>query len=255
MAGRHLSPASFSRLASEVEQTMFAWLITGTPGKEYERRIIDAAHALREIKAADSDTFAAFLQKHLVAERASLSREFDLALKGLSTHNVRAFRLRYLLAKLTQHVDLAAYGPSDSRNRLADYTTGGNDIEHILPNKGHVLALAEFGHRAEDQELIQSLGNLLLIEKSINRAISNGEYTGKVVAYRQSKFLLTKCQADTASAEVGLADRITTTVQSLECWPEWNESAVIKRQAFLTKLAQDVFDVPPPASRSEIEAA
>ena len=35
------------RLCDEIERTMFVWLITITPGKEYERRIVDAAHALR----------------------------------------------------------------------------------------------------------------------------------------------------------------------------------------------------------------
>lgn len=255
MAGRHLSSVQFSRLADEVEKTMFAWLITGTPGKEYERRIIEAAHVLREIAASDGEAFEAFLNAHLIAERAALSKAFDLALKGLNTRNVRAFRLRYLLAKLTQHIDLTAYGPSESRSRLADYTAGGNDIEHILADRAEPEARDEFGDRADDQEVIQSLGNLLLIEKSINRAISNGRYSGKVTAYAQSKFLLTKCQADTVTPQVGVADKITATVQSLKCWPDWNADAVEDRQAFLTGLAQQVFNVPPPASRSEAGTA
>ncbi|MGA0546965.1 DUF262 domain-containing protein [Brevundimonas sp. VNH65] len=255
MAGRHLSSSQFTRLADEVEKTMFAWLITGTPGKEYERRIIEAAHVLRGIKASDGDTFEMFLNTHLTAERVGLSKAFDLALMGLSTRNVRAFRLRYLLAKLTQHIDLTAYGPSESRSRLADYTAGGNDIEHILADKAEVEAREEFGDHADDQEVIQSLGNLLLIEKSINRAISNGRYSGKITAYGQSKFLLTKCQADTVTPQVGVADKITATVQSLKCWPEWNVGAVEERQAFLTSLAQTVFDVPAPPAKAVAEPA
>lgn len=255
MAARHLSSAQFSRLAGEVEKTMFAWLITGTPGKEYERRIIEAAHVLREIKASDGEAFEAFLGKHLASERAGLSKAFDQALKGLSTRNVRAFRLRYLLAKLTQHIDLSAYGTSESRSRLADYTAGGNDIEHILADKAEPEAREEFGDHAHDQEVIQSLGNLLLIEKSINRAISNGRYSGKITAYGQSKFLLTKCQADTVTPQVGVADKITATVQSLKCWPEWNAGAVEDRQAFLTSLAQTVFDVPAPSTKAVAEPA
>jgi len=246
MAGRHLSSGQFSRLANELEKTMFTWLITGTPGKEYERRIIEAAHVLRDIKPADSEALEIFLQKHLVAERAGLSKEFDLALMGLSTRNVRAFRLRYLLAKLTQHIDLAAYGPSESRSRLADYTDGGNDVEHILADKADDKARAEFGDKADSQELIQSLGNLLLIEKSINRSISNVCYSDKVGPYSKSKFLLTKCQADTTSEEIGVADKITATVQRLKCWPQWNKTAVAERQAFITTLAQEVFEVPAP---------
>lgn len=255
MAGRHLSSAQFSRLADEVEKTMFAWLITGTPGKEYERRIIEAAHVLREIKASDGEAFEAFLAKHLVGERAGLSKAFDLALKSLSTRNVRAFRLRYLLAKLTQHIDLTAYGASESRSRLADYTAGGNDIEHILADKAEPEAREEFGDRADDQEVIQSLGNLLLIEKSINRAISNGRYSGKITAYAQSKFLLTKCQADNLTPQIGVADKITATAQSLKCWPEWSAGAVEDRQVFLTELAQAVFDVPALPAKVAVEPA
>lgn len=241
LAGRHLSPANFSRLADEIEKTMFVWLITGTSGKEYERRIVDAAHRLRDMT---DDKVDAFIAAAFVKERAGLDREFDHALLTLRTRNVRQFRLRYLLAKATQYVDLLAYGPSDSRNRLADYTSGGNDIEHILPNNGHADAVSEFGEGAADQDIIQSLGNLLLIEKSINRSISNGRYSDKIGAYTQSKFLLTRCHASTEAREVGSDDKITRAVQGLECWPEWNAAAVAERQRFLTRLARRVWDVP-----------
>ena len=244
MAGRGLPPVQFTRLADEIEKTMFVWLITGTPGKEYERRIIDAAHKLRDVPAGEFD---AFVEAHLVKERRELAKDFERALLSLGTRDVRAFRLRYLLAKLTQHVDLEAYGPSESRSRLNDYAAGGNDIEHILADRADLEAVEEFGSRADDQDLIQSLGNLLLIEKSINRSISNGRYSSKVEAYRQSKFLLTKCQADTGSAEIGAGDRITMTVKRLKSWPTWQAEAVAERQAFLTKLAQEVWDVPAPA--------
>lgn len=245
LAARHLSPANFSKLADEIEKTMFVWLITGTPGKEYERRIVEAAHRLRD---ATDDQVDAFIASVFARERAGLDREFEHALLTLSTRNVRQFRMRYLLAKTTQYVDLLAYGPSESRNRLADYTAGGNDIEHILPDNGHADAIAEFGEDGTDQDIIQSLGNLLLIEKSINRSISNGRYSDKIKAYAQSKFLLTRCQASTEAREVGLADKITRTAQELECWSEWNAAAVAERQRFLTRLARRVWDVPSQAA-------
>jgi hypothetical protein len=245
LSGRHLSASNFSRLADEIEKTMFVWLITGTPGKEYERRIIEAAHRLRDVT---DDQVADFIDDVFAKERAGLDREFEHALLTLSTRNVRQFRMRYLLAKVTQYVDLQAYGPSDSRNRLSDYTAGGNDIEHILPDKGHADAIAEFGEGGDDQYIIQSMGNLLLIEKSINRSISNGCYSGKASAYVQSKFLLTRCQASTEAQEVGSADKITKAVQGLECWPNWNAAAVAARQKFLTGLARRVWDVPSSAA-------
>ena len=246
MAGRRLSAPNFSRLANEIEKTMFAWLITGTPGKEYERRIVEAAHRLNHIGDAD---FVAFVEGYLVKERTSLAADFHRVLVQLDARRLRAFRLRYLLAKLTQHVDFEAYGESESRNRLADYTAGGNDIEHILPDRGLPSAMEEFGAGADSQDNIQRLGNLMLIELSINRAIQNQPYSVKKLSYLQSKFLLAKCQADTAGQQVGVADRITRTVQSLECWPEWNANSVRVRQQFLARLAHRVWDV-----RSEVGA-
>jgi hypothetical protein len=241
LSGRHLTTANFSRLADEIEKTMFVWLITGTPGKEYERRIIEAAHRLRDVS---DDQLDAFIRDAFLKERAALEREFEHALLTLSTRNVRKFRMRYLLAKVTQYVDLQAYGPSDSRNRLSDYTGGGNDIEHILPDNGDAETVAEFGERGHDQDLIQSLGNLLLIELSINRSIQAGRYSIKSEKYTRSKFLLTKCQPGTANEEIGVGDKITRTVQELEGWDDWNAEAIPARQKFLTRLARRVWDVP-----------
>ena len=202
---------------------MLVWLIAGTSGKEYERRIVDAAHRLRDTA---SDTFDGLVAQFLAGERASQSKDFRRNLLLLSAHDIKHFRLRYLLAKITQYVEYSGLRDRKSRLRLADYTAGGNDIEHILPDNGHADAIAEFGDGAGDQALIQSLGNLLLIEKSINRSISNGRYSGKIAAYNQSKFLLTKCQAGAQQTQVvGVADKITKTVQSLKSWPTWSKDA------------------------------
>ncbi|WP_245408474.1 DUF262 domain-containing protein [Zhengella mangrovi] len=242
LAGRHLGPDEFSRLAEEVEKTLFVWLITGTAGKEYERRIVEAAHRLRELPQGKLDDF---LAETFVAERRGLHKDFEQVMQTLRSYDTRQFRLRYLIAKITQHVDLLAYGPSEARCNLAEYTAGGNDIEHILPDRGDAEAVEEFGDGGTDQEIIQSLGNLLLIEKSINRAISNKSYSKKVAAYSQSKFLLTKCQYSRLGTEIGLADKITKTVQSLENYAEWNAENVKARQDFLATLSTRVWCTSP----------
>ncbi len=241
LAGRHLGPAQFARLAVEIEKTMFVWLITGTSAKEYERKIVEAARKLRLVK---SESFDAFVVDFFANERVELAQIFDRVMKALQTSQVRQFRLRYLIAKITQLIDIQAYGPSESRDRLADYMAGGNDIEHILADKADEAAVAEFGPQAQDQDIIQSLGNLLLIEKAINRSISNSPYSQKILSYTQSKFLLTRCQANVDAQMVGVADKITKTVKSLEHWPTWDAPNVKARQKFLTKLACQVWDVP-----------
>lgn len=240
MAGRHLTPSNFGKLCDEIEKTMFVWLIAGTPGKEYERRIVDAAH---ELRTTSDDEFAQFILDHFKKERESLTTHFSTRLQTLKLGDTRQFRIRYLLAKITQHVDLLAYGPSQGRDDLEDYVSGGNDIEHILPDNGDADAVSEFGEGGDDQEIIQRLGNLLLIEKSINRAIQNGMYSEKIKVYPQSKYLLTRCQASKQSGQVGVADKITKAAESLEVFPLWNSKAVDDRQKFLARLAAEVWDV------------
>lgn len=242
MAGRHLSSANFTRLCDEVEKTLFVWLITGTPGKEYERRIVDAAHTLR---GTTDENFEDFVRSTFRRERSALFTDFKSRLLSLKLGDTRQFRIRYLLAKLTQHVDLLAYGPSQGRDDLQEYVAGGNDIEHILPDNGDMEAIAEFGDGGDDQPIIQRLGNLLLIEKSINRAIQNGRYSSKITVYPQSKYLLTRCQASNQSGQVRVADKITIAAKTLEVFPHWNADAVRKRQEFLAKLAATVWDVEP----------
>lgn len=239
MAGRHLNPSNFTTLCDEIEKTMFVWLMSGTAGKEYERLIVDAAHALR---AVNDDGFDAFVQQHFKKQRTALATTFRQKLLSLKVGDTRQFRLRYLLAKLTQHVDLFAYGPSQAQGNLDGYLSGGNDIEHILPASGDADAIAEFGEGGNDPDTIQMLGNLLLVEKSINRAIQNVKYSDKIKAYHQSKYLLTRCQADRASGQVGVADKITKAAEELEVFPAWNKPAVKQRQAFLARLASRVWD-------------
>lgn len=239
LAGRKLSAGNFAHLATEIERTMFVWLITRTPGKEYERQIVDLAHRLARVTDADFDAFSG----EFASLRNAMRIEFARSMRTLHTYDTRLFRLKYALAKLTQHIDLSAYGPSEGRSNLADYTAGANDVEHILPAGADEDAILEFGESARDPEVVQSLGNLLLLESSINRAISNQKYSYKVGKYASSKFLLTRCQGGKDGQEVGVADRITKTVQGLSAYPDWNVKAVRERQEFLTKMAFEVWGV------------
>jgi hypothetical protein len=149
---------------------------------------------------------------------------------------VRGFRLKYLLAKLTQHIDLAAYGATGARAELAHYMDGGNDIEHTLPDTPSAQGLLEFGEEmADDNELIQRLGNLMLVERSVNRSLGNKAYSAKIAIYPSSQFLLVRCQAE--HQIVGVNDQITKTMKGLPAYPHWNRGAVQQRQEQLTSLA------------------
>lgn len=238
LAGRHLSDANFRRLCEEVEKTMCVWLLSRVQAKEYERVVVGWA---RKLKQLDDSGFDAFVFDSIIPERSRHYSDFVENLSELTTYDVRQYRMRYLLGKLTQYVDIAAYGSNEGRETLQDYLGKGVDVEHILPVSACDDAAEEFGEGWDEWENNSRLGNLVLLESSINRSIGNGRYSEKIKAYAQSKFLLTKCQADKPT--IGVADKITRTMETLESFPEWNAQAIADRQAFLAKLACTVWDV------------
>jgi len=221
---------------------MFVWLTAGVPGKDYERSIVQAARRLRQVGNAETfSTFEAeFFQRQKQAHRAA----FLDGLGRLHTYDLRKFRLRYLLAKLTRHFDVLAYGLA-GREGLAHYLETKNDIEHILASGADGDAKAEFGEGAEDFELIQRLGNLMLVELSVNRVIKNRPYSEKAKIYPTSQFLLARCQASPLT--VGVNDKITQAVQKLDVAPTWDRAAVEKRQRWIIEAAAEVWDIPAPS--------
>lgn len=240
LAGRKLPPALFSRLATEVERLVFLWLVTRTPTKDYERAIFEAASKIRHVRtSADLDQF---LHEMFDPIKGNLSQRFDAAMTQLRTWDMPAYRLRYVLAKLTQHFDVLAYGNTGGHGLLATYMEGKNDIEHVLPNGLTPEVLEEFGEPEAEQALVQALGNLCLAERSMNGALSNKRYSAKAQVYPSSQFLLTKCQA--SRPVIGVNDGITKVAASIPVFPTWRRTDIEARQRFLSETARTVWGVP-----------
>lgn len=239
LAGRHLPQALFTRLCDGIEQVMCLWLFAGVPAKDYERAITAAARVLRNVKT-DAE-FAAFERDFVFAEKRAHRADFTEALEQLMTWDVRQFRMKYFLAKVAQYVDMQAYGRPGHEN-LSAYLLSSNDVEHILAQGATPAAATEFGKGARDENLIQCLGNLMLLEKSVNIVASNAPYSAKSAVYPSSKFLLSRCQA--RPLQVGVNDRITRAIKQLDPAPLWNNDAIGQRQRWFADLALDVWDVP-----------
>ena len=236
LAGRHLQPTLFSRLTRQVEELMFVWLIAGIPTKDYERAITQAARRLRQIE--NEPAFSAFVEEFFVRQKNEHRQAFTMKLAALHAFDMRKFRLRYLMAKLTRHFDVLAYGEA-GRESLTHYLETKNDIEHILAQGADEEARAEFGDGAGDPALIQRLGNLMLVEAAVNRVIKNVAYGKKALVYPTSQFLLARCQASPMA--VGVNDKITQAVQRLNPAPAWNKAAIEARQKWIAEAAVEVW--------------
>lgn len=243
LAARHLPADLFDRLAREIENLFFTYVVTREPTRDFER---DFARWAAEVKAvATADDLAALIGRRFEPARAALATRFSEAFGRLGAKDLQAYRLRYVLAKLTQAVELNAYGETEGTRWLGKYAeSSAYEIEHIFPVTAGPECIAEFGDGTGAST--QRLGNLVLVEQGINASLGNRPFSVKRPVYGQSQLLLTR--AITETPKVGVNTRINAAVSGLDSYGTWTPVEVEARQAHLSALARAVWDVPNPTA-------
>jgi hypothetical protein len=238
----------FDHFINQLESFLFFYIFTKTPTKDLERNFSFWADELREI----SDTTDATLQKRrldaFVVEKfqknmTSKDAELTDAMKRYTLQSMQQYRTRYLLAKLTQFVEMAFKGIK-APGSLSDYTV--LEIEHILPNTPESDLRASFaaanpGKPYEDYKI--KLGNLTLLEKPINIVASNGFFEKKKEGYMKSGNYLTR--SITALNVVGRNSSISRINDKLIAFDQWTAAEIDSRQDMLIALAKDVWKTAP----------
>ena len=170
---------------------------------------------------------------------ATKAGELTDALKRYTMSSMQKYRTRYLLAKLTQHVDLAYKGLS-SPGRLDEYTV--LEMEHVLPNTPSDELRAGFAAAnpgANYDECKNRLGNFTLLEKPINIVAGNGFFEAKKAEYRKCKHYLTSSIGELTA--VGKNSSITRINAKLIAFDAWTAASIEQRQAMLIELVKDVW--------------
>jgi hypothetical protein len=244
LAAANLPKPLFDHFVAQLESFLFYYIFTKTPTRDLERSFSLWADELREI-AGTSDSAAqkaqldAFIAERFEKNMAGKSQELADALKRLTPYSMQQYRIRYLLSRLTQHVEMAFKGLK-ARDALAPYTK--LEIEHILPDNPTTELRSTWAiedPNAVYDEYKNRLGNLTLLEKPINIVARNGFYADKLVEYKKSGNYLTRSLV--ALADVGQNTSISRINTKLAAFDVWNAASIDKRQAQLIALAQDVW--------------
>jgi uncharacterized protein with ParB-like and HNH nuclease domain len=239
LAGWHLEADLFVLLSREIENLFFAYVITREPTREFERKFAQWAKDLRSVR--NKSQLQKFIDDYFRPEKKILAARFELALLQLREEAVQRYRLRYILAKLTQHVNERAFG-AGTQSDLAQFLDGSIHVEHILPQTPSNKALAEFDKPDDAGEFIGRLGNLTLAEETINCSLGNLPYSEKRPVYENSKFLLTRLLSGEVS--VGKDTAINRAISGLPTYEAWTSAEIEDRQKVLAGLAQLVWDMP-----------
>ena len=246
LAASNLPKTFFDHFVKQLESFLFYYIFTKTPTKELERNFSVWADELREItEEGDAkeqvSKFNAFLKARFAKSMASKDVELADALKRYTLNSMQQYRTRYLLAKLTQYVDMA-YKGLRAPGSLQDYTV--LEIEHILPNNPEHFLRSDFTHKnpSKDYELYKNmLGNLTLLEKPINIVAGNDFFTNKCTEYKKCKYYLTSSIAEITT--VGKNSSINRMNIKLESFTDWTSVSIEKRQEMLIGLAKDIWKV------------
>lgn len=248
LAAANFPKPLFDHFVSQLESFLFYYIFTKTPTKDLERSFSLWADELRAIaEGADpvkqKVQLNAFVADRFEKNMAGKSLELADALKRFTLYSMQQYRTRYLLARLTQHVDMAFSGIKIPGS-LESYTN--LEIEHILPDNPAPELRAKWtaeNPNALYDEYKNRLGNLTMLEKPINIVASNDFYMAKQDEYRKSGNYLTRSLVELTN--VGQNTSISRINAKLEAFPTWSAASIEKRHGMLIALAQDVWKTAP----------
>jgi hypothetical protein len=239
LAGRHLSDDLFKKLCSEIENLFFAYVITREPTREFERKFAHWTKEMRNVRSKAA--LQAFLDQYFRPEKGVLGARFELAILQMREDSLQKYRLRYVLAKLTQHVNEEAWG-AETQGDLDQFLDGSIHVEHVLPQTTSKDVLDEFDKPEEAEDYIDRLGNLVLAEEPINCSLGNLPFSKKRPVYNNSKFLLTRLL--TGPISVGKNTAVNLAISAIPTFNTWSSASITSRQEAMAELAQTVWDMP-----------
>ena len=187
LAGRNLPQDLFNHFAKQIETLVFYYFITKEPTKEFERNFSKWAKSVLRIKSREE--LNNFVKENIQPVITSKENEYKLYFTETRQNNLQQYRIRYILAKIAQYLDqerLGSYIPQV----LDNYITKGVEIEHILPFNPTESLRNEIGEEYDDLKI--RLGNLTLLEKTMNIVVGNDFFSKKVIEYSKSPFYISK---------------------------------------------------------------
>lgn len=248
LAAANFPKPLFDHFVAQLESFLFYYIFTKTPTKDLERNFSQWADELRAI-AGESDPVKqkvqlnAFIADRFDTNMAGKSQELVDALRRFTLYSMQQYRTRYLLARVTQHVDMAFSGLRIPGS-LESFTN--LEIEHILPDNPKEELRAKWAAEnpgAGYDDYKNRLGNLTLLEKPINIVAGNDFYAAKQAEYRKSGNYLTRSLVKLT--DVGKNTSITRINEKLKAFPAWDAKAIEARHGLLIALVQDVWKTSP----------
>jgi len=236
LAAKNMNNELLNHLAKQIEALMFYYFVTKEPTKEFERKFSKWAKTINTIKT--SEELNKFIIETMIPEISSREDAFKRYFLSLSSDVFQVYRLRYILARLTEYIDRSYLGNKEPKD-MSNYIMKGIEIEHILPFNPEEELRTSFGEDYDQYKI--KLGNLTLFEKPMNIVASNDFFQNKQRLYKDSIFYLTRSLSGFTT--VGINSSINRTNAMLKEFTIWKKESIDSRQEVLYNLAKNIWKV------------
>ena len=236
LAGRNLPQKLFDQYAKQIETLVFYYFITKEPTKEFERNFSKWAKLVLKIKKQDE--LNDFVKKNIKPVIGSKGTQYKVSFTEMRQNDIQHYRIRYILAKIAQYLDQEKSG-SYVPQVLDHYITKGVEIEHILPLNPPENLRAEVGEEYDDLKI--RLGNLTLLDKTMNIVVGNDFFSKKVKEYSKSSFYISSSIA--GLHDIGKNSSVTRLNKKLKSYSVWNKETIIDRQNMLYELSKEIWKI------------
>ena len=194
---------------------------------------------LRNVKSQDD--FDAFVSEKVKPIIDNWNTYYQQHFMMISLGSLPKYRVKAILARITKYVDEKRNNGNDLFD-IVDLLKSKNEIEHIMPQTCSDISQYSMADQEEYMLYKDRLGNLTLLEKTLNATIQNDGYADKCEVYVNSAFYMTKSLP--ALITVGDDTAINRMNSKLKCWKKWDKSSIEERQALLCTLSKDVWQIP-----------
>lgn len=231
-------------LASQIESFFFFSNTLGIQAKVNERLFAQWAQNLRGLE--DETTVSAAV--HATIYRQLVDKVVEFKEKFLNIRHDAyepGYRLRFVLGRMENTLLFRAGLPKIGLQSIDEM-----QVEHILPQtpKNGTIPQAYADSLGEYQGLVYRLGNVTLLESTINQAVNNfNDLNGEWFRQKQDEYAKSKLSS-TQLLDNNFSIGQNTAINRLKSelgfvFKEWQKESIEKRQAILLELALETWKI------------
>lgn len=238
LAAKRMDERMFSHFAMQLETLLFYYTVTKELPRDIERKFVRWAALIQKIDSVQK--LNNFINSTINQEVENRQTEYKHYFTNLKYNDVQKYKLKYILAKLSEYVDRKRIG-RDQPSELDVYINKSTNIEHILPDTptDDIIDKLFNGNKKEYNVYKMKIGNLTLLEQPINKSIQRDEYCSKKEKYINSNFYITRSISKLEDG--GRNTSIVRINKELKAYPSWGKEAIDSRTDLLYNLSKKVW--------------